>query len=84
MYITSINLTSDVFTMTSKRYDIYVSELEKHGCKVLGFRQGKHRIAKCVSPNGTNFSIPLAFSPSDWRSFKNFQKQVKRYSAEEQ
>jgi|688.fasta_scaffold362027_2 hypothetical protein len=65
--------------MTHRTFNVYISEIESRGCKVLGFRKGKHMVAKCVTPKGVAFSIPMSSSPSDWRALRNFRKQVKHY-----
>lgn len=56
-----------------------ISRIREAGGEIISCRITKHMIVKVRSPSGNVFSATIPNSPSDWRSMKNLEAQLRAH-----
>ena len=62
----------------NKRLRDHLTEIQRQGFAVVGVTRSKHWWIDSVTPSGRPTLIIVPFSPSDWRTARNFRAQLRR------
>lgn len=67
--------------MKSQTKKMLTQLLEKYECTIVGERQNRHLVLTIRNKNGVESHLTIAISTSDYRAWKNVERDLKKLTA---